>query len=382
MRVKAVLWRQPRKDETCAVKIYFNPGEGGKVKYFLTGVAVLPKDWDDQKARVRKSHPLSVQYNSKINAKRLSIEQELLNTGSVSKKKLVNLLKVYDRYLHEQAQTGSVSKSTLTVYRATRNQLERFAEQHSVSVAKHTTERFREQFSHYLSSRGGCKQHTVALHFQRIRRVVKLMLPEGTIRMGDLRVAQPKQRPNTIYLTREEVRKLEELEVPNFYRRRARDFFLLCYYLILRYSDAKRISRDRVVDIEGEPFFYGRDKKTKGGKVVPVSENALKIMEAYNYDFSQVPEPYLVGKHLRKVCRKAGITEIIDRDGELIEKCDLVTTHTARRSAATHLYLAGASFKMIADLGGWKSVDAMQRYFRSGGLDSAKIAAKQFDQFK
>ncbi|HMQ59190.1 MAG TPA: tyrosine-type recombinase/integrase [Flavilitoribacter sp.] len=34
-------------------------------------------------------------------------------------------------------------------------------------------------------------------------------------------------------------------------------------------------------------------------------------------------------------------------------KWSFVTTHTARRSAATNLYLQGVSLKMIAELGGW-----------------------------
>ena len=76
----------------------------------------------------------------------------------------------------------------------------------------------------------------------------------------------------------------------------------------------------------------------------------------------------------------AGINEMVDTDPPML-KSQLVTTHTARRSAATNLRLQGASLKTIADLGGWKDVHSLQLYLRASGLDSARLA-RELEFFK
>ena len=67
-----------------------------------------------------------------------------------------------------------------------------------------------------------------------------------------------------------------------------------------------------------------------------------------------------------------------DRSGP---KWKFVTTHTARRSAATHLALQGVNLKIIADLGGWEKIETLRSYLRASGLDSAEVA-KDLDFFQ
>ncbi|MCB0653995.1 MAG: tyrosine-type recombinase/integrase [Saprospiraceae bacterium] len=55
-------------------------------------------------------------------------------------------------------------------------------------------------------------------------------------------------------------------------------------------------------------------------------------------------------------------------------KWKFVTTHTARRSAATNLALQNVNIKIIADLGGWTDIRTLRSYLRASGLDSALVA--------
>lgn len=70
----------------------------------------------------------------------------------------------------------------------------------------------------------------------------------------------------------------------------------------------------------------------------------------------------------------AGINQVTSEGDKVLPKSQLVTTHTARRSAATNLYLEGASLKTIADLGGWENNEMLRIYLRASGLDSARLA--------
>ena len=79
-----------------------------------------------------------------------------------------------------------------------------------------------------------------------------------------------------------------------------------------------------------------------------------------------------INKHIKHVCKIAGIngTEVIVRTekGREVErtfkKWELITTHTARRSAATNMLMAGMEASDIMMLGGWGSEKAFWRYIR------------------
>lgn len=81
MNFKPILWTyEPRKDGSCAVKIY------GKKKYFQTGVAVDPQQWDDKNGKVLRAHPLHAQMNALIHAKILELEKSLLEGNELPTK--------------------------------------------------------------------------------------------------------------------------------------------------------------------------------------------------------------------------------------------------------------------------------------------------------
>lgn len=65
----------------------------------------------------------------------------------------------------------------------------------------------------------------------------------------------------------------------------------------------------------------------------------------------------------------------IDGDVNAEPKWALVTTHTARRSAATNLWLAGVPLPEIMQMGGWKTEHQMKRYLVASGIELAKVSA-------
>jgi len=77
---------------------------------------------------------------------------------------------------------------------------------------------------------------------------------------------------------------------------------------------------------------------------------------------------------LKTITALAGINEATLQDGRTLPKSQFVGTHTARRSAATNLYLGGASLKVIADLGGWENEETLRVYLRASGLETARLA--------
>ena len=77
----------------------------------------------------------------------------------------------------------------------------------------------------------------------------------------------------------------------------------------------------------------------------------------------------------------AGVTDFVTENKVKAPKFKFVTTHTARRSAATNLYLEGADLETIARLGGWKKLETLKIYLKASGLDISQNA-KKLDFFK
>lgn len=181
-------------------------------------------------------------------------------------------------------------------------------------------------------------------------------------------------KTNKIYLTKEEIAALENLDLSGQPTLEVeRDRFLVAYYLLQRFSDVTSLGRDNFFESNGRKFVRHKSQKTGQEAILPASQKAIYILERYNYkmNFSSNQQ---ANRELKNICALAGINQTVAQGDQVLPKSRLVTTHTARRSAATNLYLEGASLKTIADLGGWENTETLRVYLRASGLDSARLA--------
>lgn len=88
-----------------------------------------------------------------------------------------------------------------------------------------------------------------------------------------------------------------------------------------------------------------------------------------NLPKEEVSDPTF-NNNIRNICRKAGITEAVKvfKAGKEVEgeKWEFVSSHTARRSFATNLYLRGADLYSISQMMGHASVEMTQNYLCCG----------------
>ena len=124
-----------------------------------------------------------------------------------------------------------------------------------------------------------------------------------------------------------------------------------------------------------QAFLRLKHEKTGNEAIIPAKPSALNILQKYDYNMDYTANQ-VANRAMKSVAGMAGINTPAVEGGRTVPKSQLVTTHTARRSAATNLYLQGVSLKTIADLGGWHSVKSLMVYLRASGMDSARLAAK------
>jgi len=175
-----------------------------------------------------------------------------------------------------------------------------------------------------------------------------------------------------IYLTEAELKKLYELDLSdNKVQSIVRDVFLCGCYTAQRYGDYSRINKSNIKEIEGNRVVELIQQKTGEKCFIPIRPELETILKRYDYTLPKTFEQK-VNSGIKKIGLKAGITEYIktekNRGGSTVkkevEKCNLICTHTARRTGITLMYLAGINVIDIMKLSGHKTPQEFLKYVR------------------
>ena len=185
---------------------------------------------------------------------------------------------------------------------------------------------------------------------------------------------------DTVYLTKKEVEAIENLDLSKQKDLDiCRDVFLVGIYIAQRYSDYHRIKKPNIVLLDDGVKAVSLTQQKTGTKVViPCSEKLLLILSKYGYN---LPKTYsqLMNGNIKVVCRMAGIVQKVEHKEikgakkvtTLIEKYKLISTHTARRTGATLMYLDGLDPLSIMKITGHRTEKEFLKYIRVGAEENA-----------
>lgn len=176
-----------------------------------------------------------------------------------------------------------------------------------------------------------------------------------------------REDPDTVYLTQEEVDRLWEYEPKGELERKARDLFLLGVYSCARFSDYSRLSMDMIKD----GVIHFTQVKTASSVLVPASPRLLAILERNGGEAPHLAQQHL-NEWIKKVCKAVGIDESVEVTSStgsshktvIRAKSDLVSSHTARRTGITLLYMTGIPLQQVMLISGHKDEDSIRHYLR------------------
>lgn len=176
------------------------------------------------------------------------------------------------------------------------------------------------------------------------------------------------EETENIYLSDKELRLLYSTELPNERLTRVRDLFLIGAYTGLRFSDFTNITNDNI------RFNTLRIEQQKTGKAVsiPLHPIVLSIWQKYGEQLPNIISNQKFNEYIKEVCRLAGIDnneqKSITKGGlrmkKTYKKYELVSSHTARRSFATNLYLDGFPTLSIMQITGHRTETAFMKYIK------------------
>lgn len=149
----------------------------------------------------------------------------------------------------------------------------------------------------------------------------------------------------SVYLSMNEITRIYYYKGLSTKKARIRDLFIVGCLTAMRYSDYSTLIPQ---NFQGN-YIVKITKKTNKKVVVPIHDYVREIYERYDGFVSSNLSIQHFNRYIKEICREIGINDSITysytRGGSLVTevkpKYELISSHTARRSAATNMYMTG-----------------------------------------
>lgn len=331
--------------------------------YFKTNLYIKPEHWDKRTSQVI-GHPQANDLNSMLFEFVLhlqGIELALWKRGvpatlsllkdAMKKNRPINITfpifaKEYVQHSDRRESTKENLFTTITVLQEFRPGLD----------FKDITYTFLKDFEVYLREKGN-GINTVAKHLRQLRTLVNEAINQGYIHADaypfrKFKIKQEKGRHE--FLTPDELKKLENLEVHDLKLRHVLDAFLFCYYVGLRFSDFCQLKQSNFIKVNGKKWLHFKSIKTGIELRLPLhllfEGRALSILDRNCItEFASLGSNSEVNKALSVITSMARIKKH-------------VTYHTARHTCATLLIHQGVPITTVQKLLGHTSVKTTEIY--------------------
>lgn len=331
--------------------------------YFKTNIYVKPEHWNKRISQVI-GYPQANDLNSMLFEFVLhlqGIELALWKRGvpatlsllkdAMKKNRPINITfpifaKEYVQHSDRRESTKENLFTTITVLQEFRPGLD----------FKDITYTFLKDFEVYLREKGN-GINTVAKHLRQLRTLVNEAINQGYIHADaypfrKFKIKQEKGRHE--FLTPDELKKLENLEVHDLKLRHVLDAFLFCCYVGLRFSDFCQLTPSNFIRVNGKRWLHFKSIKTGIELRLPLhllfEGKALAILDRNCItEFASLGSNSEVNKALSVITSMARIKKH-------------VTYHTARHTCATLLIHQGVPITTVQRLLGHTSVKTTEIY--------------------
>lgn len=273
------------------------------------------------------------------------------------------------------------TKGSLNNYNSVLKHLVEFQKKKSYKVDFETiTLDFFYQYVTFLKNTVKLSQNTVAKDIT----LLKVFMSEA-VDLGYTNNLQYKHKKFTVASVDTDAVYLSENEILALYRfdlsktpklERVRDLFVFGCFTGLRYSDYSTIRPENVVEMDGDLFIKRVAQKTQDLVIIPCNPVILELFKKYDRNYNKLPRTISGQKfneYIREACKAAGMLEtgrLSTDPGLQLWQC--ISSHTARRSFATNLYLQGFPTIDLMKITGHKTEKAFLKYIRVSKLDTAK----------
>ena len=389
--------KNPNQAKPSLILCYVTLG-GGERFVYSTGEKIDPRLWDarvqqPKKTKVQKDQEtvngINLQLNRYLEAYAQLKVQYQLSDEALTKQKLKaefdqrfknirSTLNFWDHYVSFcdlNHKSGKWQPSTCQRYRVLKNLLLEFEDIYGTLSLEKISNTWYANFKHFCEQNKRHQVNTFGRNLGLLKTFLGYCLEEGYTKNDQFKKFVVKRE-----VTYQEVFDMEEVKhlygfnlSENKRLERVRDVFVLGCLTGMRYSDYKRIQRENVIN----DVIRIREVKDKSKTLeIPLSGWAKAILEKYNYSLPLISEQKF-REYIKEIAELAGFTAPTiksTRVGNTVEeksvrRCDLISTHTARRTFITIMKNKGVPDKVIMDITGHKSLSSFHRYYRPNNED-------------
>lgn len=364
IRYRLVYNRQNKLNRQGTALVQIEAYLNQRKSYFKTNIYLKPECWSKDGAQVI-NHPQSNELNAMLYEKILELQaielsywkrglESNLSTLREAVRKGIKPVVSFLKFAIQTIENSDRKPGTKENMLGTVATLKEFRNVIEFTDINYT---FLKEFDAFLRNKN-LKVNTVGKHMRILRTLVNEAINQGYMHADaypfrKYKIKQEKGRHE--FLTPDELKKLETVEVEEESMRHVLDAFLFCCYTGLRYSDFRQLTPENFIRINGKRWLYFKSVKTGVEIRLPLhllfESRALGILDRYPDigSLAALPCNSEVNRKLRKLAGLCGIKKRI-------------TYHVSRHTCATLLVHQGVAITTVQKLLGHTSVKTTQIY--------------------
>ncbi|PQL91664.1 site-specific integrase [Apibacter adventoris] len=356
-----------------------------KRKQFSTGLFINPKYWQNTK---QQAHPPS-EHNKFINSQ-LSLIKNNINQAFLFLQLQSENFTVEHIYKQYAGETQNEDKSLMDIFNyhnnrmkslvgieASINSWERYHNTHN-HIKDFIWHKFKKKdyslrelnlnfimdFEYYLQTEKGFMATTIFKSIQRFRRVIRVAVAMDYLLKDPFllyRAKNPKKQ--IIYLTLEELSKLENYTFSQARLQQVADMFIFCCYTGLAYQEMNNLTQNNIIEHDNVLWIDMYRQKTQKQFLAPLLPKAVHIIKKYQNEQKLLPiiSNQKFNSYLKEIADIVGINKNL-------------THHIARKTFATTVLLYNdVPMEIVSELLGHSKITITQEHY-------AKVVQKKVSE--
>lgn len=368
-----------RETETGEAPLYCRLWHESKRKIFSIGFKVTRNKWNQNKQIATGKSEMTQRINTQmevIKKKLVEIETKLIMEGSediledmyalyigktTASRSFITLFE--ERYMTAKRMEGvKFKKSTLDKFKDVLELVRAYIKKsyHAADIPMNKVNfKFISGLEDYLLTVRRQKPVTINKNMQRVKQVTTYAMKCNYIKVDPFIDHAPlKVEKELVFLTTEELHKLESYQFAQERLAKVRDLYLFSVYTGLAYHEAFALQKKHIIMAFDKKFWIEmKREKTGKGISVPLLPQAMKIMEKYDNGGDKEAHvlPAISNQKMNSYLKE--ITEIVGINKKL-------THHTARKTFATTILLYNdVPIEIVSKLLGHSSIAVTQKHY-------------------
>jgi integrase len=312
--------------------------------------------------------------NNKVTPTPQSLKHRFLEyMGIESEDDIVTFFGFVEKFIEQRK--AIVRPNTIKKYKATEQHLKNFCDERKVDISFDDINLdFYYDFVKYLSIEKSFAANTVGKYIKTIKTFLNEATEKGYNTKIDFRskhFSAPYEEVDKVYLTGLDIDEIYKLDLSKDLKLdRVRDLFIIGCYIGQRFSDMENLNIKDVKWEKGAPVITIRTIKTSEKVSIPLHPRVIKIINKYDNNFPRAISNQKTNEYIKDICKAAKLNDTYSTSKKekglkvktRKEKWELITTHTARRSFSTNLFMARVPVLSIMKMTGHKTEKSFMGY--------------------